>query len=106
MSLRFKASTSKYFLSFKALPRAFAPSGKIPLLESQTSVIYFVLSNTLATCLAPSGPMKLFDKYNSLRVECYWIALHRAMHPPTMVLLLVMSRTSKFFLLPRIPAIE
>ena len=71
MSFLLNARTSKYLLSFNALPNAFAPSGKIPLLDSHTSVIYFVFSSTFATDLAPSGPIKLFERYNSLKVECY-----------------------------------
>jgi len=41
ISFFLRASTSRYFLSYKAFPRATAPSAKIPLFDSHISVIYF-----------------------------------------------------------------
>lgn len=37
ISLRFKQRTSRYFLSYNALPKAAAPSGNTPLFDSQSS---------------------------------------------------------------------
>lgn len=104
ISFFFKLKTSKYFLSLSDWPIATAPSAKMPLVLSPSSVIYFLFKSTLLTAFAPPGPMKFYESKSSLRVDYCWIALQTATHPSDIILLFVKSSTNRFLLFSRLLA--
>lgn len=95
-------NTSRYFLSLSDYPRATAPSEKIPFIASESSVMYFLLTKTLLTELAPPGPMKFWESISSLRVLWFYIDFEIAIQPSLIILLFVRSKTNKFLLFSRL----